>query len=167
MTQFLTKDTSGNWNTVPPVPAEKMADVNCHKFVLYVIRNISWEEMVSDSHTQKAAGVDFTYGERARKISDQEFVKITDKDSLLKLADTTCESGKAYAGQIMDSTTGEMAHSFILEKTVDGSYQCFDKQGFKFYPFSVKNLECFLDFVNEKGEKSYIGQKWRFVPIEN
>ncbi|HVT75223.1 MAG TPA: hypothetical protein VHD69_02325 [Candidatus Paceibacterota bacterium] len=167
MGSFLQKDKDGVLNTIPPIPPDRIKDVNCHKFVLYVLGQITWDEMISDSHAQKKAGLDFTYGEKARAISNKEFVPIANIDSLIKLADECCDHSKTCIGQIMDKETGEMAHSFIIEKILNGEYQCFDKQGFKHYPFSVHGLESFLDFVNEKGEKSYQNQKWRFVPIES
>ncbi len=162
--KFLTKDDAGNWNTIPPVSNDKIKNVNCHKFVLYVIRRISWEEMISDSQAQKDAGLDFTFGEKVRDTSGAPFTLVGDIKSLYSLAAMNCEPGKFYVGQILDAETGEMAHSFIIEKGWNDKYTCFDKQGFK-YPFSVHELETMLDFVNKDGIKSYQNQKWRFVPI--
>ncbi|HUD04068.1 MAG TPA: hypothetical protein VMR73_01080 [Candidatus Paceibacterota bacterium] len=53
MNKFLEKDVTGNWNTVPPIPDDKIKNVNCHKFALYVIGKISWEEMISNPDAQK------------------------------------------------------------------------------------------------------------------
>ncbi len=164
MNKFLKKDVTNNWNVIPPVPSDKMRNINCHKFILYVIGSISSEEMISDSQIQKDTGFDFTFGEQARSISNVPFTLVEDLESLYLLADKNCEIGKGYVGQILDAQTGEMAHSFILEKESDGKYTCFDKQGFK-YPFSVHELGTLLDFINKDGEKSYKDQKWRFVPI--
>jgi hypothetical protein len=162
---FLTKDVDGNWNTIPPIPADKIKNVNCHKFVLYVIGKISWEEMFSDLQTQKDAGLDFTYGEQARSISNIPFTIVNDLQSLYALVDMTCNVEEHYVGQILDKESEEMAHSFIFKKETDGKYLCFDKQGFK-YPFSIHELGTMLDFVNKDGVKSYQNQKWRFVYIE-
>lgn len=148
--KFLIKDEVGNWNTIPPVPSEKIRNVNCHKFVLYVTGHISWEEMVSDSQVQKDAGLDFTFGEKVRSTSDAPFTLVKDAQSLYSLADMNCEVEKSYIGQVLDAETGEMAHSFIIERGSDGKYMCFDKQGFK-YPFSVHELGTMLDFVNKDG----------------
>lgn len=163
--KFLTKDETGKWNTIPPIPADKIQNVNCHKFILYVIGRIPWEEMISDPQTQKDAASDFTFGDKARSISDAPFSLMTDLKSLYSLMDTSCGSEKSYIGQILDAETGEMAHSFILERDQSGSYICFDKPGFK-YPFSVHALEDIYNFVNKDGVKSYQNQKWRFVPMK-
>ncbi|GEM_PF-3186049 len=164
MNTFLKKDLSNNWNTILPVPADQIRNVNCHKFILYIIGKISWEEMVSDAQIQKEAGADFTFGEMARSISDVQFTPVKDLESLLLLANKRCEIGKSYIGQILDAQTGEMAHSFIIQREPDGKYICFDKPGFK-YPFSVHGLEEILNFVNKDGVKSNQDQKWRFVSL--
>ncbi len=163
MDKFLKRDAAGNWNTIPPVPDDKIQNVNCHKFVLYVIGRISWEEMISDA--QKESGIDFTFGEQARNISDIPYALVKNFESLYLLANTNCKSGESYIGQILDAETGEMAHSFIIEKQPNGKYTCFDKIGFK-YPFSIHELGTMLDFVNKDGIKSYQNQKWRFVPLK-
>jgi hypothetical protein len=85
-------------------------------------------------------------------------------ESLYLLADQNCEIGKNYVGQILDAQTGEMAHSFIVQRGSTDQYICFDKHGFK-YSFAVSNLETILNFVNKDGEKSNQNQKWRFIPI--
>lgn len=167
MSKYLKKDSNGNWNTLVPVPSEKMSNVNCHKFVLYAVGKISWDEMISDPKPQKAAGLDFTFGDKVSMLSEKSFALIKDAQELLKLAGESCELGQVYVGQIKDSVTGEMAHSFIVERKADGSYECSDKQGFKNYLFSVHNIETLLDFVNDKGEKSYQNQEWRFVPVSD
>lgn len=167
MHTFLQKDSLNNRNTIPQVPADKISNVNCHKFVLYVLGRISWNEMVSDTQIQEKAdpSFDFTFGKQARSISDKEFISIKDADSLYELANRDCELGKAYVGQILDSETGDLAHSFMVERMPNGTYMCSDKQGFKHYPFSVHELGTLLDFVNKKGEISYQNQKWRFIPM--
>lgn len=165
MNTFLEKDSNGNWNTVPPVPAEKVKNVNCHKFALYTIGRISWEEMVSDPSEQQAKNIDFTFGEKIRSISDILYTSIESEESLTGLTQRTCEIGKVYVGQILDALTGEMAHSFILRRESEDEYVCFDKPGFK-YPFAVCDLNTVLNFVNKDGEQSNINQKWRFVLLE-
>jgi len=165
MEKFLAKDVDGNWNTIPPVPADKIREVNCHKFVLYVIDHISWEDMILDSQVQKEKGLDFTFGELARSISHDPFTLVNNLESLNSLVEKSCESGKSYIGQILDAETEETAHSFILEKDRDGLCTCYDKPGFK-YPFSVHTLEDIFNFVNKDGEKSNQNQKWRFVLIK-
>ncbi len=165
MTPFLQKDSTNNWNTVPPVPPNEINNVNCHKFVLYVINRISYEEMVSDPKIQKEAGLDFTFSEETRNISEISFTPVKDVQSLFTLANQKCEIGETYIGQILDVQTGEMAHSFIVKRKSHDEYVCCDKQGFK-YPFTVFDLETILDFVNKDGVKSYQNQSWRFVPIK-
>ncbi len=162
--KFLKQYEVDIWNTIPPIPDDKIKNVNCHKFILYILGSISREEMISDSQTQKEAGLDFTYGEKARNISNIPFTFVKDLQSLYSLADKVCESEGSYIGQILDAETDEMAHSFVLEKGFDGKYTCFGKQGFK-YPFSVQELGSILDFVNKDGVKSYQNQKWRFIPV--
>lgn len=41
MQNFLQKDSNNEWNIVPPIPIEKIKNVNCHKFVLYILGKIS------------------------------------------------------------------------------------------------------------------------------
>ncbi len=161
MKTFLEKDFEGNWNTIPLVPKDKVGNINCHKFILYVIGKISWEELVSGT-PGKGVETDFTFSEIARSISDAPFVLVKDLESLYLLADKGCEIGETYVGQILDAQTGELAHSFIIQKGLDGKYSCLDKPGFK-YPFSVHGLEEILNFVNKDGEKSNRDQMWRFV----
>ena len=166
MKKSLEKDSLGSWNTIPPVPADEIKNVNCHKFVLYVTGKISWEEMISDPNIQEDNGIDFTFGNIYQNISDISFIPIKNLKDLLLLTDNSCEIGKSYVGQILDAQTGGMAHSFIIQKKSDGKYICFDKPGFK-YLFSVYGLEKIINFVNKDGEKSNQNQKWRFVPIND
>jgi|SRR3989344_6041847 len=166
MKKLLEKDFLGKWNTLPPVPEDKLGNVNCHKFVLYVIGKISWEEMVSDADEQKESGADFTFGEKARSISDTSFTPVEDLKSLLSLANESLDVGKCNVGQILDAQTGEMAHSFIIKRESDNKHICFDKPGFK-YMFEINDLESILNFVNKNGEKSNQNQKWRFIPTDD
>ena len=122
--------------------------------------------MVSDVRLQKESGIDFTFGETARNISNTEFTTIKDLPSLILIANKNCKIGNTYVGQILDAQTGEMAHSFIIQRESKDKYVCFDKPGFK-YPFNMSDLEKILNFVNKDGEKSNQNQKWRFVPIDN
>ncbi len=160
MHTFLKKDSLDSWNTLPPVPTEKIINVNCHKFVLCELGKITWDNMVSESRDE-----DFTFGEKIRGISDLSYRHITTLESLLSLAGEVCNVGKIYIGQIRDSQTGEMAHSFIVDVQQNNHYVCFDKPGFK-YPFQVSNLEEIWGFVNKDGERSNQNQEWRFIPIE-
>ncbi len=165
--KYLQKDDSDNWNLIPPVSLELLRNINCHKFVLFVIGAISRDELLTDPKTQKANDptIDFTFGKKALAISQKEFTSISNVENLLNVANKECQGGKAYVGQILDAKTGELAHSFIVEKNSDRKFVCFEKTGFKHYPFNVHGLESLLDFVNEKGEKSYQDQKWRFVEL--
>lgn len=166
MNTFLQRDSNGDWNTVPPVPTEKIKNVNCHKFVLYTIGKISWEEMISDPSEQQAKGNDFTFGENIRSISNIPYTLIKDQESLTELAQKSCALGKTCVGQILDVQTKEMAHSFIVTRESENDYVCFDKPGFK-YPFAVSDLNTILNFVNKDGEQSNKNQEWRFVPLES
>ncbi len=166
MNKFLEKDIDDNWNTVPPTPSEKVRNVNCHKFVLYAIGKISWQEMISDTSAQQATGADFTFGEKIRSISNIPYTLIKDQESLLTLAQKSCEIGRTYVGQILDVETKETAHSFVVTKESENNFICFDKPGFK-YQFVVSDLNTILNFVNKDGEQSNKNQEWRFVPIES
>lgn len=159
------KDSSGNWDTVPPVPEEKMRHVNCHRFILYVLGHMSWEEMTADSKAQREAGEEYIYGQQALSISDEPFTHVDSKESLYSLANKHCDVGRTYIGQVLDTQTGELAHSFLLTKKSDREYSCFDKPGF-LYPFKMYELGELLNFVNKDGEKSYQNQKWRFIPLK-
>ncbi len=166
MKTFLEKDSSGNWNVIPPVPADKIGNVNCHKFVLCEIGIISWKEMVSDPSDQRSKGADFTFGEKIRLISNIPYTLIEDPESLMMLAQKACEIGKVYVGQILDVETKEMAHSFVITRESENNYACFDKPGFK-YPFAMSDLDTILNFVNKDGEQSNKNQEWRFIPLES
>lgn len=166
MNKFLEKDLSSNWNTIPPVPAERVKNVNCHKFVLYAIGKISWKEVISDPSAYQSTEVDFTFGEKICSISNIPYTFIKDQESLMMLARKNCEIGKTYVGQILDVQTKEMAHSFVVTRESENDYICFDKPGFK-YPFAVSDLNTILNFVNKDGEQSNKNQEWRFVPIES
>ncbi len=155
MDKPLTVGKDGKWNTEPPVADDKLGNINCHKFTLYVIGKISWEEMVADN--------DKIYGAEARAISDIQFIQINSLASLLKFASECCKIGEFYVAQILDANTDEMAHSFILKQESLNNFICYEKQGFK-YPFTVQGLETILDFVNKDGVRSNENQKWRFVP---
>jgi hypothetical protein len=165
MDEFLKIDESGNWNTIPPVPLDKINNVNCHKFVLYEIGKISWEDMTSDPSEQQEKGIDFTFGEKIRSISDISYNLIENEESLVEFVQKNCEIGRVYVGQILDAKTGEMAHSFIVKRKSENEYVCFDKPGFK-YPFIVCDLNTILNFVNKDGERSNMNQEWRFVLSE-
>ncbi|MDP1625143.1 MAG: hypothetical protein Q8L64_05220 [bacterium] len=165
MIEYLRKSFDGTWNTVPPVAVDKIPNVNCHKFVLFTLGRMSWDDMVSDPHIMKLEGKDFMYGDMAKSLSDKDFVLIKDSDALRILADRDIKPGKTYVGQILDAETGEMAHSFLVEKDDEGRYICQEKMGFKQYPFEVRELESLLDFVNDRGEKAYQNQMWRFFSI--
>jgi hypothetical protein len=150
------------------IPKDLLPNINCHKWVLFQLGKISWDELVSDPHEQRArdSSFDFTYGDKALAISGKEFVPVKDASSLLRLANESCEIRQTCVGQIKDSETGEMAHSFIAHRKQDGTYECVEKQGFKDYPFKRHDLVSLLDFVNDKGERSYQNQLWRFIPIK-
>ncbi|MEN9621916.1 MAG: hypothetical protein RLZZ67_350 [Candidatus Parcubacteria bacterium] len=166
MDTFLHKDTSGTWNTIPPIPSDLLPNVNCHKFVLHAIGKISYHEMVSNPKFQKEnfPHFDFTYGKKALEISRKEFTPISNTTDLYTLAEKDCGSHSVCIGQIRDSKSGEMAHSFIIEKDSSGKYMCYEKTGFKQYPFTVHELGNLLEFINDKGERSYQNQEWRFIP---
>lgn len=164
--KFLVSNGAGNWNTIPPVSEKQKNDINCHKFVLYALGRISFDELVSDSKVQREAGEDFTFGKKALEISLAPFELASSLQSVKELAQKTCKIGFIYVGQILDAKTGELAHSFLLERSDDGNLRCADKTGFK-YPFNISKLETIFDFVNKDGEKSYHGQMWRFVEIKN
>ncbi len=166
---FLKKDESGTWNTSPAVPEEMLPNVNCHKFVLFALGKISFDELKSDPAEMKKSdpAFDVAYAGKALEISDAGFTAVPDATSLIALADRECGAGKTCVGQIKDSKTGEMAHSFIVEKDLDGKYMCQEKMGFKHYPFEVREIGSLLEFVNDKGEKSYQNQLWRFIPLDN
>lgn len=136
MKRFLEKDFNGNWNTIPPVHEDKLRDVNCHRFTLYTLGKMSWDEMVSDAGLQKEAGKEFIFSKAALEISDLEFHPINNLDDLVQYLSENCELDKYYIGQILDVGTQELAHSFIIQKTENNKFKCFDKPGFK-YPFSV------------------------------
>jgi hypothetical protein len=85
MKKILEKDSLDKWNAIPPIPADKIRNVNCHKFVLYIIGKMSWEEMISDADKQKESGADFTFGDKALSISDISFISVKDLKSLLSL----------------------------------------------------------------------------------
>jgi hypothetical protein len=166
MSKFLQKNSGGNWNTTPPVSVEKIKNVNCHKFVLYTIGKISWEEMISDPSEQQARGFDFTFRDTIRAISDIPYALIGDGEDLTEIAQKECGVGKSCVGQILDAETGEMAHSFMVTRESENNYICFDKPGFK-YPFAVSDLNTILNFVNKDGEQSNKDQKWRFIPLDS
>lgn len=166
MKVFLEKDSRGNWNTIPPVPEDKLGNVNCHRFVLYTLGKITWNQMVSDAKAQKETGEDFIFGKAALEISDGEFTSIEDLDHLIQYMNQNCEVGKSYVSQILDVETKELAHSFIIQKINKNEYLCFDKPGFK-YPFDVYGLEDIYEFVNKDGEHPYKNQGWRLIPIDN
>lgn len=166
MNTFLQKDSNSDWNAIPPVPVEKIRNVNCHKFVLYATGSISWDEMISDPSEQQRDEIDFTFGEKISLISDAQYTFIKDQESLVRLAQESCEVGKIYVGQILDVQTKEIAHSFIVTRESENNYICFDKPGFK-YPFAVSDLNTILNFVNKDGEQSNKNQNWRFVPVES
>jgi hypothetical protein len=130
-------------------------DINCHKAVLYLAGLISYEELTSDSKAEREQGLDFTFGKRARVISDKEFVPISSSTDLSALAQYECTSLLPYVGQILDAEDNDMAHSFLISKRNDG-FICFDKAGFK-TAFSTYSLEELLNFNN------YQNQLWRFL----
>lgn len=121
--------------------------------------------MISDPSEQQVKGVDFTFGEKIRSISDIPYALVESEESLTKLAQKDCEISKVYVGQILDIQTGEMAHSFMVTRESENNYICFDKPGFK-YPFAMSDLNDILNFVNKDGEQSNKNQNWRFVPIK-
>lgn len=132
-------------------------DVNCHKAVLYLAGLISYSDLISDSKAQKEEGLDFMFEEKARAISNKIFTPVSTVDDLYEIADKECIEPDVYIGQILDSVSNEMAHSFLLARR-DAGYTCFDKAGFK-KPFSVYPLRKLLDFDN------YQHQLWRFLRL--
>lgn len=166
MKTFLEKDSLGKWNTLPPVPENMLGNVNCHRFILYVLNKISWDEMISNAKAQKEAGEEFIFGKDALAISDSKFTSINSFDELLHYLNKNCEVGKSYVGQILDIGTRELAHSFIIQPMNNNEFQCFDKPGFK-YPFGVYGLREIYEFVNKDGEQPYKNQDWRVIEISN
>lgn len=165
MKTFFEKDSLGNWNTLPPVPEDKIKNVNCHRFILYLVGKMTWEEMTSDAKAQKEAGREYIYSKQAMNISNEPFYPVNDKAELYSLADIYCKIDETYIGQILDTETDELAHSFLSTRELDNKYSCFDKPGF-LYPFKIYELGELLDFVNKDGEKPYRNQKWRFITLK-
>lgn len=163
MKELLKKDLNDTWNTVPPASLDKIKNVNCHKFILYIIGKISFDEMVYNPNSHEDEGLDFIFGEKARIISDVQFTQVEDLESLYELVGKSCEAGEVYVGQILDLETKEVAHSFLIKHMSDTKYTCFDKPGFK-YPFKVHEIRSIFDFINKDGEKPYHNQQWRFIP---
>lgn len=166
MKKFLEKDSRGNWNTLPPVPEDRLLDVNCHRFVLYTLGKMSWDEMVSNAKEQKEAGEEFIFNKAALEISSLEFTPINNLDKLVLYLNQNCEINKPYIGQILDVGTQELAHSFIIQKTENNKFECFDKPGFK-YPFRVYDVKEIYEFINKDGEQPYKNQIWRVIQISN
>ena len=166
--KYLRNDDAGVLNIIPPASPEELRNINCHKFVLFVVGSMSRAEMLSDSKAEVLADphFDFTFGKKILALSQKEFTPISRAKDLIDLAGRECDEGKMYIGQIQDAETGGAAHSFIVERNLDGTFNCFGKEGFKHHPFRTHSLESLLDFVNEKGEKSYQNQLWRFFPLE-
>lgn len=157
--KYLALDANNELNLIPPVSADVSRNINCHKFALFVAGVISRDDMVSDARAQKAAGEDFTFGKKAAALSIKEFKAIPDIETLLEFARESCREDKPYIGQIRDVETGEMAHSFVVEKDSEGSFRCFDKAGFK-TSFGQYGIEDLFQYEN------YRNQEWRFIPLE-
>jgi hypothetical protein len=136
--------------------AKESENINCHKAVLYLVGLISYEELIADPRQQQ--DTNFTFRERALRISNAKFAPVTNPEELLNLAENGCESGNLYVGQILDNETNELAHSYIVFKNNEGVCIGFDKAGFK-EAFSVYELSQLLAF------KNYQNQGWRFVSI--
>lgn len=136
------------------VPEQRF--VNCHKAVLYIIDQITYDELTADPQPQRERGEDYDYSKRALAISEQPFVPVIDAGDLHNLAHTYDES-VPYIGQIQDAADGYLAHSFLLARR-DGDLICFDKEGFK-EPYSFHTLEALLEKPN------YQNQLWRFIQI--
>ena len=147
----------GLWGIEELVSVPNPQDVNCHKAVLYLAGFISYEELTSDSKTQRELGLNFTFGNKSRGISDKEFILISDENKLYGFATKECTEPIPYIGQILDVEDNELAHSFILRKS-GNDFICFDKAGFK-TDFSTYKLEELLHFNN------YQNQLWRFLPL--
>ncbi len=99
--------------------------INCHKTILYLANHISERDLVEVK--KDVIGHDFTFADQALKISDTPFVYVSSEEELKQYAKRMCLPGKLYIGQIENIG---LAHSFIVGKTQDNKYICFDKAGF-------------------------------------
>ncbi len=163
--KILEKDSQDKWNTIPPVPDEQIRNVNCHKFVLYIMKQISWEDMISDPRSQRDAGLDFIFDDKALNISTEPFIPINNPDSLFEFIQINTTKRENYIVQILDVGTEKLAHSFIIEIQESGIPLCFDKPGFK-YSFDVCEFEKIFNFVNKDNEKPYLNQRWRILSLD-
>ncbi len=131
--------------------------INCHKATLYIADTISYSELIADPQPLRDRGEDYWYSERAKGVSDIPFLPITDTCDLQDRAAVACAKYSPCIGQILDTDTGELAHSFLIVSTSLGLV-CFDKSGFK-EPFTTYSIEELLEKPN------YQNQAWRFVPL--
>jgi len=146
---------------------EKTADtlrrINCHKVILYLIGQISYDDFIFDPRPEK--GIDFTYEKKAAEISAKKFTQIKDESELRQLAMSECQANKIYIGQIFNETLG---HSFIIGRTEEDKFICFDKAGFAENP--LKDNKDFKFRVYEIGmligSSNYQNAWWRFISID-
>jgi hypothetical protein len=140
--------------------AEILRKINCHKVVLYLAGLISYDDFIHDPRLEK--DTDFTYEKRASVISTKEFITVKNETELRRLAISKCEVGKMYVGQIFNETLG---HSFLVGRTEDNKFICFDKAGFaenplkgnKDFKFRVYEIGMLL------GSPNYQNASWRFI----
>ncbi len=190
LVQHIRKDENGNWNLISNgksiILPEKLAllihgmlewednraneeiaeilrKINCHKTVLYLANLISHDEFISDPKLNNTSN--FNFQEKVSQISTKEFSPTKNKTELYELAKLSCKYGKVYIGQIFNT---ELGHSFIVGRTKDDEFICFDKAGFVENP--AKNNKDFKFRVYELSKllesEAYQNAEWRFVPIE-
>lgn len=143
--------------------AEILRKINCHKAALYLIGKIFYEDLLSDPRLGK--DIDFAYEKVASELSQKEFMVVQDEIKLREFAKQECSINKIYIGQIFNVTLG---HSFIVGRTQDDKFICFDKAGFlenplkgnKDYKFRIYEMGMLLLSPN------YQNAKWRFVDVE-
>lgn len=138
------------------ISAKESENINCHKATLYLCGLITYEELIFDPRKQQ--DIDFTFREKALKISSKPFTTISSSSELQNLAEKECNVGIVYIVQILDTETNELAHSGIAFKTAKVEVITLDKAGFK-GEFSICEISELLTL------KNYQNQDWRFVAL--
>ncbi len=135
--------------------AQELMEMNCHKTVLFVLGLINKHQL------RAPATKNVPTGEMAHNISSRNFVEMKNMGELRNLAAQTCLEGELCVGQMQNSDTGEVIHSFLLGRAQvqqdSPVFVCFEKEGYGDSTFHVYELD---------GVPMGVGRfLWRFVPV--
>lgn len=151
-----------------------LKNVNCHKAVLYMLKKISKEQLLSDPEetTDAGTGDAYSFEKEARALSDRPFEQMDELADLEAMLAAECAPGEwgvcqalVYDGSMHTFIFGLTPEDRSARSRIRDRIVCAEKVGFGDDEFRVSTLEEIFNYRNKGQDQSPYGSaKWRFIP---